>query len=192
MNEKKKNIDPEIKNLIIETAYESASFLGKMRAEKLMKSNPELKTLYEEYKSTADSVHSLHKEEMPDSVLINTEQMTGTKLSRKSSSFFDDLLSIFYAKPQIAFAATAIVIGFLTFSIFLKNDSSTIDFESSQYTRAEVELANRQAKHALLLVSQVLTTTSNKVADEIIPNRVVKPINESFEYVNDLFKKGDI
>ncbi len=191
MNNKTKNIDPGVKDLIINAAYGSLSYSENRKAKRLIKNNPELKELYNEYKSTADSVHSLPKEKMPDSVLHNTERFTEIDLSRKESSFTNDLVSIFYAKPQFTFIATAIVMAILIFSIFLKNNNS-VDFESSQYTKAEVEMANRQAKQTLMLVSHILNSTTSTVTEEIIPNRVVKPINESFNYVNDLLKKGDI
>lgn len=191
MNDKTKNIDPGVKDLIINTAYGSAGYWEKLKAKRLISSNPELKELFNEYKQTADSVHSLNKEVMPDSVLHNAETITETRLSKKENSFLDDLISVFYAKPQVTFIATAVVMGMLIFAVFTKNNNA-IDYDSIPYTKQEVERANRQAKQALMLVSQVLNTTSSTVTEQIIPNRVVKPINESFEYINNLFKEGDI
>ena len=191
MNNKIKNIDPGEKDLIINAAYGSANLLGKMKAKKLMKENPVLKDIYNEYKSTADSVHELEKDKMPDTILQNTEKTTEVNITRKEYSFFNDLAVIFFSKPQLAFIATAIVAALLIFSVITKQNNS-IDFDKSEYTKNEVELANRQAKQTLMLVSQILSSTQASVTEDIIPNRVIKPINESFEYVNDLFKNGDI
>ncbi len=191
MNEKTKNIDPGVNDLLINAAYGSAGFFDRLKVKKIIKNDPELRAIYNEYKSTADSVHSLENEAMPDSVLHNAELITESKLSKRGSSFLDDLLSVFFGKPQLTFVVTAVIIAMVTLSIF-KNHENDIDFESSQFTRAEVELANKQAKQALMLVGQILNSTSSQVTEEIIPTKVVKPINESLEYVNELFKKGDI
>ncbi|MDZ7764621.1 MAG: hypothetical protein U5K00_09360 [Melioribacteraceae bacterium] len=162
-----------------------------MKAKKLMKENSVLKDIYNEYKSTADSVHELEKEKMPDTILQNAEKTTEVNITRKEYSFFNDLTAIFFSKPQLAFIATAIVAALLIFSLITKQNNE-IDFDNSQYTKNEVELAIKQAKQTLMLVSQILSSTQASVTEDIIPNRVIKPINESFEYVNDLFKKGDI
>lgn len=191
MNNKIKNIDPGEKDLIINAAYGSANLLEKMKAKKLMRENSVLKDIYNEYKSTADSVHELEKEKMPDTILQNAEKTTEVNITRKEYSFFNDLAAIFFSKPQLAFIATAIVAALLIFSLITKQNNE-IDFDNSQYTKNEVELANKQAKQTLMLVSQILSSTQASVTEDIIPNRVIKPINESFEYVNDLFKKGDI
>lgn len=191
MNNKTKNIDPGEKDLIINAAYGGITLFEKLKAKKLMRENPALKKFYDEYKSTADSVHQLEKEKMPASILQNAEKTTEVNITRKEYSFFNDLTTIFFSKPQLAFIATAIVAALLIFSVITKQNNS-IDFDKSEYTKNEVELANRQAKQTLMLVSQILSSTQASVTEEIIPNRVIKPINESFEYVNDLFKKGDI
>ena len=77
--------------------------------------------------------------------------------------------------------------GILVSSIFLKNHQT-----EAQYSQAEIELANKQARQTLMLVSKIFNSTQETVTEQIIPNRVIKPLNESLGYVNNLFKKGDI
>lgn len=186
-NQLENKFDQETIDLIIDAAYGSANFLKKIKVRFLIKENNELKVLYEEYKSTAKSVHSLDEEEIPEHVLNRVELETGINLTENENTFLGDLSSILFAKPQLIFITTAVLIAVLISSIFLNEPKV-----QQNYSKAEIELANRQAREALALVGKVLNSTQATLTEEIIPNRVVKPINEGFEYVNELFKKGDI
>ncbi len=190
MNNKLENkLNEETIDLIINAAYGNASMFQKIKVWFLIKENGELKKLYDEYKSTADSVHSLNEEELPEYVMRRIENETKVNLAENENGFFSDISSILFAKPQIIFATTAIVVGLVVSSILFKE--SAVE-STAPYTAAEVELANKQAKEALALVGKILNSTQAALTEEIIPNRVVKPINEGFEYVNELFNKGDI
>lgn len=188
MNEQpKNNFNEETIDLVITVAYGSANFFDTIKAWFLIKKHDELKAIYDEYRLTANSVHSLH-DEMPNHILDKVELATGVELSKGKDGFFSDLTGIFLAKPQIVFIATAIVVALLVSSVFFK-EHQQID---TQYSQAEIELANKQARQTLMLVSKIFNSTQETVTEEIIPNRVVKPLNESLGYVNNLFKQGDI
>lgn len=174
-------------DLIINSAYGSAGLITKIKAWFLIRKNVELKNLYNEYKRTAKSVHSLDKDEMPDYVLQKLESKTGIELNTNETSFISDLTSILFAKPQLAFIATAVIIGVLLSSVLFKEPQI-----ENNYSPSEIELANKQTREALAIVSRIFSSTQTKLTNEIIPNNVAKPINESFDYVNNLFKKGDI
>jgi len=190
MNEQLENkFDEKTIDLIINAAYGSASLLQKINAWLLIRKNEELRELYDEYNSTAQSVHSLDEEKLPKYILQNLEAETEMNLTAGESSFLADLTSILFEKPQIIFVTTAVVIALFISSIFF---NSPKQINTSPYTTEEIQLANKQAKQAIAIVGKILNTTENTLTEEIIPDRVIKPINESFEYVNDLFKKGDI
>lgn len=190
MNDQLENkFNEETIDLVINSAYGSSSLFQKIKAWFLIRENDELKELYNEYKSTAQSVHSLNEEKLPGYILHKVETETETNLSSNNNSFIADLTSILFEKPQLVFVTTAIIVGLIFSSIFF-NQSKTIN--TSPYTAEEVQLANKQAKEALAFVGKILNTTQATLTEEIIPNKVVKPINESFEYVNELLKKGDI
>lgn len=174
-------------DLIINAAYGSVNVIEKIKVWFLIKQDEELNSLYKEYKATADSIHSLPHEEMPDYILERVEHSINNSIQVNENSFISDLLNIFLTRPQIVFVATAVVIGLMISSIFVKEQH--ID---NQYSQAEIELANKQARETLMLVSKIFNSTHTTLTEEILPNRVVKPLNESFGYVNDLFKKGDI
>lgn len=188
-NQLENKFNEEIIDLIINAAYGSASLFQKIKVWFLIRENNELKELYNEYRSTAQSVHSLEEEQLPEYVLHKIEVETETNLSKSESSFLADLTSILFEKPQLIFVTTAIVIGLIVSSIFFNQSR---DINTAPYTAEEVQLANKQAKEALALVGKILNTTQATLTEEIIPNKVVKPINESFEYVNELLKEGDI
>ena len=64
MNYKKSSkISKELLERIISVAYGSASFLEKRRINKLASESETIKKLLEEYKRTANAVHSIPKEE---------------------------------------------------------------------------------------------------------------------------------
>lgn len=174
-------------DLIINAAYGSANMFEKIKVWFLIRKNEELNLLYREYKATADSIHLLPNEEMPDYILERVERSINNSIQINENSFISDLLNIFLTKPQIVFVATAVVIGLMISSIFVKEQQF-----NNQYSQAEIELANKQARETLMLVSKIFNSTQATITEDILPNRVVKPLNESFGYVNDLFKKGDI
>lgn len=188
-NQLENKFNEETIDLIINAAYGNISMFQKIKVRFLIRENSELKKLYDEYKSTADSVHSLNEEELPEYVLRRIENETKVNITENENGFLSDLSSILFAKPQIIFVTTAIVVGLVISSILFKEPEVE---STSPYTAAEIELANKQAKEALALVGKILNSTQAALTEEIIPQKVVKPINESFEYVNELFNKGDI
>lgn len=179
--------DQETIDLIINSAYGSTGLITKIKVWFLIRRDVELKNLYNEYKRTAQSVHSLDKDELPYYVLQKVEPKTGIKLNTNETSFISDLTSLIFAKPKLAFIATALIIGVLLSSVLFKEPQI-----ENNYTPSEIELANKQTFEALAIVSRIFSSTQTKLTEEIIPNNVAKPINESFDYVNNLFKKGDI
>ena len=190
MNKQLENkFDEKTVDLIINAAYGSANLFQKIEVWLRIKKSGELEHLYNEYKSTAQSVHSLEKEELPKHVLQRIESETKVDLSGRESSLFANLTSILFERPQIIFATTAVIIGLIVSSMLINQPK---EINTAPYTALEIQLANKQAKEALALVGKILTTTQTALTEEIIPNKVVKPINESFEYVNEILKKGDI
>jgi hypothetical protein len=188
MYEKLENkFEQETIDSVVNAAYGSCSIFDRVKVWFLIKKHAELNELYNDYRSTANSVHSMWTEEVPTYVLDKVESVTGVTITGNKDGFFSDLTSILFAKPQLVFIATAIVIGVLLTSVFFKEP-----VQENNYSSVEIELANKQAREALMLVSKIFNSTQATITEEIIPNRVVKPINESLGYINDLFKKGDI
>ena len=98
------NISDEMLEKIISTAYGQASFLEKHKVNKLLKQDDRLRELYEEYKRTANLVHSIDLEE------LNKEFIITQKDSKERKSIIDEIYSIFLGKPLVYSAAVSVLI----------------------------------------------------------------------------------
>ncbi len=178
MNYKKSsNISEELLDRIVSVAYGNASFLEKRRIEKLASENEKVHELLNEYRSTANTVHSIPKEEYEGKLKLQT-------ISESNSSIFDDVYLILIAKPLVSAAATILLIFAITFSLF---NNRELTYEG--YSLAEVQKANLESKQALLFVSKIFSKTTQQLTDDILINEVSKPIKEGMNTVNKLFNK---
>lgn len=178
MNYKKSsNISEELLDRIISVAYGNASFLEKRRIEKLASKNETVKELLNEYRSTANTVHSIPKEEYEGKLKLKT-------ISEPNSSMFDDVYLILIAKPLVSAAATILLIFAITFSLF---NNRELTYEG--YSLAEVQKANLESKQALLIVNKIFSKATQQLTDDILINEVSKPIKEGMNTVNKLFNK---
>ncbi len=178
MNYKKQSkISEELLNRIISVAYGSASFFERKQIEKLALKDEEVKLLLDEYKITANRVHSISKEEYSGELKVKT-------ISKINKSGLDDLYLILIGKPVIAAVATVLLISAITFSFF---NNRELSYEG--YTIAEVQKANIETKHALLIVNNIFSKTEKHLTNNILINEVSRPIKEGINRVNKLFKK---
>ena len=174
---KSSKISEELLDRIISVAYGSASFLEKRRIEKLASENETIQELLNEYKSTANVVHSIPKEEYSGKLKIKT-------IHESSKSIFDDIYQILIGKPLVSAIATILLIFAITFSLF---NNKELTYEG--YSLAEVQKANFESKQALLIVNKIFSKTKKQLTDDILIKEVSKPIKEGMNTVNRLFKK---
>ena len=178
MNYKKSSkISEELLERIIAFAYGSASFLEKRRINKLASKSKTVNKLLEEYKSTADVVHSIPKEEYQGELKIQT-------IPESKKSIFDEIYQILIGKPLVSAAATILLIFAITFSLF---NNSELSYEG--YSIAEVQKANLESKQALMIVNKIFSKTKNQLTNDILIQEVSKPIEEGMNTVNKLFKQ---
>ncbi|MCK5458047.1 MAG: hypothetical protein KAI45_13045 [Melioribacteraceae bacterium] len=178
MNYKKSSkISEEMLDRIISVAYGSASFLEKRRIEKLASTNETIQELLEEYKSTANAVHSIPKEEYNGELKIQT-------ITDSNKSIFDDIYQILIGKPLVTAATTILLIFAITFSLF---NNRELTYEG--YSLAEVQKANYESKQALMIVNEIFSKTKKQLTNDILINEVSKPIKEGINTVNKLFKQ---
>lgn len=181
-NMKSYNIDEKKLGKIISVAYGSASIAERIEVFVLVQRNTEAKKIFNEYKKTAKEVHELQKDELPLHVLEKVKTKVDTDV-KEEKTFWSDLVSLVIFKPQVSFAATIIIIAAVTLSILIKTGQPEY-----KYSQQEIEAATKQTKQALALVSDILLSTKTTITKDIIPNRVIKPVNESFNYVNEFIK----
>ena len=178
MNYKKSsNISEELHDRIISVAYGSASFLEKRRIEKLASENETIQELLEEYKSTANAVHSIAKEEYNGELKIKA-------ITDSNKSIFDDIYQILIGKPLVSAAATILLIFAITFSLF---NNRELTYEG--YSLAEVQKANFESRQALMIVNEIFSKTKEQLTNDILINEVSKPIKDGMNTVNKLFKQ---
>lgn len=173
---KSSNISEELLNRIISVAYGSASFLEKRRIEKLASKNEAINQLLVEYKSTANAVHTIEKEDYRGELKIKTIEPSRTIL--------DDIYFVLIGKPAILAVSTVLIIFAITFSL-LNNQELTYE----GFSIAEVQKANLETKQALYIVNSIFSKTENKIKYDILTKEVSKPISEGMNTVNKLFKK---
>ena len=60
-----------------------------------------------------------------------------------------------------------------------------------EYTEQEIALADKQVKESLYFVSKIFNKAQTNLTEDILTDRVAKPISEGLNIVNELFKEGD-
>ncbi|MBN1301917.1 MAG: hypothetical protein JW995_11940 [Melioribacteraceae bacterium] len=183
---KKDELPEYLLNSIVRTAYNDAGFFEKIRVERLAAKDPLIGNILKDYKETARSVHSIKIEECPQELLeIIPERRLNSRIGKPS--FTVDLYTTLLSKPVSTIAVT-VLLTITVLSVVLLNRYE----QFNNYDKAEVELASRQTKYALAIIGKVFNTTTKSLTDEILNEKVSKPINEGIKTVNKIFiDEGD-
>ncbi|MDP3583149.1 MAG: hypothetical protein Q8S39_14535, partial [Ignavibacteria bacterium] len=96
--------------------------------------------------------------------------------------FLNDLYTIAFARPVVSLAVVLVVISAITFGI-IRN--KTVEYE---FTEAEVIEADKQAQQALAIVSNIFEQTKTTLEDDVLGNKVSKPLNKGLGIINNLFE----
>ena len=176
------NVSENLSNDLINSAYGDVSFMKKFRLHLIRKINPLADKIYQEHKKIADEIKTTRKDTCPPQIVNSVFSQVGITPGSKHN-FREDLYSIFLFKPVYTFAVVLLLIGGLLFSVFQ-------DTPKVKYTNAEIELADRQAKETLLLVSAIFNKTSSTLTNDILPEQVTKRINTGVNVIEDLFKEN--
>ena len=176
-------INEEMITKIISVAYGDASIKDRAIVFFASRQNDEVSLLLDDYRKTARSVHSIQPEECPEELLNITTQSLGMKNNREKS-FWLDLYTAFFARPLVSAAATVIVLAVIMMSLLFYKP----DYQNG-YSKEEIELANKQVKYALSMVKNALTKSNKILTEDILKNKVAKPIGEGINYVNTLLKE---
>jgi hypothetical protein len=174
---------------IIKAAYKDASFAERIRVRFHLRRCEECRNLFREHNVVAKALHQVPELECPD-ILIKKALSEVNDGKTYQPSFLYDLFSILarfsFRKMAVGFAVIVIIVVFALLNRdYIKSDGSR------EYSEAQIEKANIQARQALAIISSVLNTTQTKLKNEILPEKVAKPINKSLYVINDLFNSGD-
>ncbi len=176
-------MNDDLTNKIIAVAYGDASLKDKLLVRRLARKNDEVKKMLDEYRAVASEVHKIKEEDCPQFLAHN---LPVKALKRKSFSM--DLYSLVFSKPLFTAAVSAVLLVAVVFGIM---NNRPITYQHN-YSHAEIQLAEQQAKQAFAIVGKIFNETSSTLKNEVLDSKVAKPFNESFGIVNSLINKGEI
>lgn len=180
---KRSEMDEKLLNRIISAAYKDAPLRERFFIKWMAARDPEVKRLYQEYKTTAHQVHRLEEEACPESVISRVEKLTLHEENKKHS-FLLDIYGAVFTKPLWSAAMVLVIVSAVSLSIFLRQNE-----QPRPYTQKEIALANQQASETLKMVGSILNETKSTVIKEILPEKVSKPLNEGLSAVGNLINK---
>lgn len=177
-------MDEKLLNRIISVAYGDASFFEKIKIYILANKNADVKTILDNYKKVANVAHNLNTKDCPSEVVKNSKEIVGSVKESKNSLTYD-LYSFIFGKPIFSAAILGVFLLAMISTFIIKRPEI-----HQQYSKQELEIADKQIKHSLALISGVFHKTKSTVENDILTDRVSKPIKESFNIVND-YLQGD-
>lgn len=180
---KQSEMDEKLLERVISAAYKDAPFWERLFVMWKAARDPEVKKLFKEYKTTAGQVHRLKEEACPESVIKRVEKLT-LKEEKETHSFLLDVYGAVFSKPLWSAAMVFVIVSTLALSVYLRQHE-----QPRPYTQKEIALANRQASETLKMVGRILNKTKSTVVEEILPEKVSKPINESLSIVRNIIDK---
>ena len=169
----------ELLNRIISVAYDDANLLEKFRIYRLASKDPKVKSVLDEYKKVANQTHKVELDYCPDELIKDASQITKIKAKSEKSLFFD-LYSFIFKQPAISAAIVSVFILALVSTFVIQRPEI-----HQQYTQQEIEVADQQVKQSLAIIAGVFKKTTATVEQDVLTDRVSKPIVESFNLVND-------
>lgn len=173
MHDKEYKMDAKTLDKIISAAYKDAGLIDRLKIYFLAKKDPEVKRIYNEYRYTANNIKKILLEECPDSI-IESIQIKTIKVNKS-----------FILKPAYVFAISFLVVSALVAVLLYQNKK-----EEQVYSKAEIELAEKQVKESLAIVNRIFKKTENLIQEEILPKRVGKPIHKSLSIINEVLIGG--
>lgn len=182
-NKKSSELSEKMINRIISVAYGDAGLLDKLLIWHAAKKDNKIKKLLDSYRTTANEVHKIEEDVFPQEI-IKALKEKNINSYKTINNFATDFLSIVFAKPLVSAAATFILIGVIAIALM---QNRTVKYK---YTQSEIETAHQKAKQAFAIIGKIFNETKNTLHNDIVGEKIGKPINESYEIINDLFNKG--
>ncbi|PID56957.1 MAG: hypothetical protein CR986_09780 [Ignavibacteriae bacterium] len=168
----------ELLNRIIAVAYNDASIIEKFKIYRLAKKNKEVKQTLDEYKNAASETRNISPDNCPDKIIENIKVRTNYRpLNRDSLS--DDLFSFVFGRPKFVSGLVVLFLAALISTLFLSRKDI-----HKQYTQKEIQIADKEVRHSLNIVANILKETSKTVEEDVLAKRVSAPIHKSINFVN--------
>ncbi len=177
------NISQKLIDKIINVAYGDASITEKAIVYWKAFRNSQVRRVLEEYKTTANSVHNINKEELPEFVIESVRRRI--EFENESENLISKIYFTLFSKPIFSAAVVSIfVLAIISFFLF---SQPAISYK---YSKAEIELAQQQLGESIAIVSKVFNKAEQKLDKEIINDRVSKQLNKGLNLVNEYLIGG--
>ncbi len=171
-------MEEKLLNRIISVAYNDANLLEKFKIYRLASKDRKVQTVLDEYKKVANQAHKVQLDYCPDELIEEASQITKIKAKAEKSLFFD-LYSFIFKQPAISAAILSMFILALVSTFVIQRPEIHM-----QYTHQEIEAADKQVKQSLAIIAGVFKKTKTTVEEDVLTDRVSRPIVESFNLVN--------
>ncbi len=172
MKQYKEEISEEYLDKIIAVAYGDASLLDKLKVYMDARKDERIKQILLQYKSTASVVHSIAREDYRDS----------TNIKRVSKHpFMTYILRFVVYKPAVSSAFVAALIIILAAVVLLRKPEP-----KQTYTKAQVELAEKQVKESFAIVAAVFNRSSNEIRNDVLNKKVGGNLQKGVSIINDI------
>ncbi len=132
------NINPKLIDKIINVAYGDASITERIIINWKAFRNDEVRRILVEYKTTANSVHNINKEELPEFVIKSVRRRI--EFENESESLISKAYFALFSKPFFSAAVVSIfVLAIISMFIFKQ------PAETHKYSKAEIETCTAAA-----------------------------------------------
>ena len=179
-------LDQRLNDKIIRVAYGDAGVFDWLHIRLKSLTNNEIRSLLEEYSQTANVVHKLKGEEVPEHITERIKGFTGDTIKSEllTTKISHAIFSCFGNK-----AIPATVVGILIIVIvsifFFKEPTPT-----HKYSKAEIELAQKQFQKSLAIVGRTFQKAEKSFSEEILKNQINKNLNRGYYLVNNILIGG--
>jgi len=176
-------IDEKYLDKIISTAYGDGSLFDRIDVYFRAFSNPSIKKILRDYKSTSKVVRNISREYASNIFIKNVQR----DAKARDNFFISSLAGLFEfltEKPLYSAAAAIIILSISTFLLFHQPK------QEPEYSKTQVALAEKQLKESFALVGRILDRTQNKITNEVIVKDVAHPIRRGTAAINNLFNGG--
>ncbi|MFA7287797.1 MAG: hypothetical protein WC055_02855 [Melioribacteraceae bacterium] len=183
MNQNNYKTDDLLLEKIISVAYKDASFFDKIKINYLASKYSNVKEILDEYKQTANEIHSIELEEFPTSSLEKVLEKLEVE-KEKQPQFWNDIYSLVIRKPALVYSLSLLLILSVSISIFVRKDPVY-----SQYSKEEVVKADKQTREALYIVATILNDAQTRITEDVIKEKIAAPLNQSLGILNNIITK---
>ena len=166
-----KNISEEYLDKIISVAYGDAGLINKLKIYLDAYRNPKIKKTLNEYKETAKQVHAISQEEFKERIPVRSPKINGWLLN---------YLELFFRRPVLSTAMALMITAGVTGYVIINSNNNSTD----GYTKAELVLAEKQAKESFAIVASIMNKTEGKLKNEVFREKINKPINKTLTIAN--------